>query len=267
MTYADTIRWVTALPVYNEVRHVREVLNQVLQYSPEVLVIDDGSTDGTAEVLKEFPQIVVLTHRPNKGYGAALRTAFDYAVQQGYDAVVTIDSDGQHQPGLIRQFVDATEEADLVSGSRYLANLPGDSPAPEERRRINRRLTDELNHRLGLDLTDAFCGFKAYRGEALAKLDLVENGYAMPLELWVQASSLNLVVKELPVPRIYLDEARSFGGALDDGATRLEYYHLTVDRSLARIAEAGWRVPCSSGLVTAACGAELPPVPPTCPTK
>jgi glycosyltransferase involved in cell wall biosynthesis len=258
MSYADSLRWVTALPVYNEVRHVREVLKQVLEHSPEVIVVDDGSTDGTAEVLKEFPQITVLTHRPNKGYGAALRTAFDHAVAEGYDVVVTIDSDGQHQPGLIRQFVDATENADIVSGSRYLTNLPGDSPAPEERRRINRRLTDELNRRLGFELTDAFCGFKAYRVEALAKLELTENGYAMPLELWVEASSLRLIVKELPVPRIYLDENRSFGGALDDGATRLEYYHLTVDRSLARIAAAGWRVPCGSGVVTAPVSTEIP---------
>ena len=82
-------------------------------------------------------------------------------------------------------------------------------------------------------LTDAFCGFKAYRVEALAKLNLTEPGYAMPIELWVQAAHNGLRVVELPVPLIYLDERRSFGGALDDADTRLEYYHCVLDRALA----------------------------------
>jgi dolichol-phosphate mannosyltransferase len=165
-----------------------------------------------------------------------------------------MDCDGQHQPCRLRPFVEAAADADIVSGSRYLANLPGDTPAPEERRRINRRLTDELNRRLGLHLTDAFCGFKAYRAEILPKLEVTENGYAMPLELWVQAACLDLKVVELPVPRIYTEEARSFGGVLDDGATRLEYYHLTLDRSIARMMAAGWNVPCATGLLTTPCG-------------
>ena len=110
-----------------------------------------------------------------------------------------------------------------------------DAVAPAERRRINQQVTKELNRRLGLELTDAFCGFKAYRVEALRKLRLREPGYAMPLELWVQAAAAGLRIVEAPVPRIYLDEKRSFGGALDDASTRLEYYHLVLDRSFAAI--------------------------------
>jgi dolichol-phosphate mannosyltransferase len=87
---------------------------------------------------------------------------------------------------------------------------------------------------LNIKLTDAFCGFKAYRTASLDKLTPSENGYAMPLELWVQAAQANLNIIELPVPLIYLDEARSFGGVLDDAATRLEYYHLVLDRSIAK---------------------------------
>jgi len=82
-------------------------------------------------------------------------------------------------------------------------------------------------------LTDAFCGFKCYRVDALKHLHITEPGYAMPLEVWVQASQAGLKVIELPVPLIYLDEKRSFGGVLDDAQTRLEYYHLTLDRSIA----------------------------------
>jgi dolichol-phosphate mannosyltransferase len=122
-------------------------------------------------------------------------------------------------------------DADIVSGSRYLRRFPGDSDPPEPRRRINGLITEELNRRLGLSLTDAFCGFKAYRVTALAKFELTEPGYAMPLELWAQAARLGLRIVELPVPLIYLDEERSFGGALDDSDTRLAAYRRVLERA------------------------------------
>ena len=151
----------------------------------------------------------------------------------GYDVLVTIDCDGQHEPGLIPQFIARAEDADIVSGSRYLQQFPGDSRPPEERRRINEVITQRVNRQLGLALTDAFCGFKAYRVPVLAKFSLTEMGYAMPLEFWVQAVALRLRIVELPVPLVYLDEARSFGGALDHGATRLKVYEEVLDRALA----------------------------------
>lgn len=228
-------RVLTALPVFNEVGHVTDVLAEVRRYSPEVLVVDDGSTDGTSELLGREPGISVVRHERNRGYGAALHTAFDYAREQAFDVLVTIDCDGQHQPRRIPRFVAACAGWDIVSGSRYLETFNGDSEPPAERRRINEQLTAEINRRLCLQLTDAFCGFKAYRVSALGRLRLTESGYAMPLELWVQAAHAGLRICELPVPRIYLDEKRSFGGALDNAETRLQYYHLVLDRSLAAL--------------------------------
>ena len=146
---------------------------------------------------------------------------------------MTIDCDGQHEPSLIPQLIARAAEADLVSGSRYLQVFPGDSRPPEERRRINQLITERLNRQLGLHLTDAFCGFKAYRVPILGKFSLTETGYAMPLELWVQAVALGLKIVEMPVPLVYLDEARSFGGALDHGQTRLQVYEDVLDRAMA----------------------------------
>ncbi len=229
-------RTLTALPVYNEVRHIGPVLDEVMRYSNDVLVVDDGSTDGTSEVLAARRGLNVVTHTTNRGYGAALVSAFDFALQGGYDVLVTIDCDGQHEPQRIPEFVRVCldEEADIVSGSRYLQSFPGDSQPPEDRRRINRIITDELNRLLGFTLTDAFCGFKAYRVPTLAKFEITETGYAMPLELWVQAAALALKIVELPVPLIYLEEARSFGGALDDARIRLAVYREVLDRSLSK---------------------------------
>jgi dolichol-phosphate mannosyltransferase len=234
------IRALTALPVYNEVNHVSPVLDEVLRHCREVLVVDDGSRDGTAQILAARGDVHVATHAHNRGYGAALQSAFDFALRGGYDVLVTIDCDGQHQPHMIPQLIarmatgSTACPADIVSGSRYLEEFAGDSRPPEERRRINQLITERLNRQLGLCLTDAFCGFKAYRVPVLAKFALTEMGYAMPLELWVQAVALGLKIVEIPVPLIYLDEARSFGGALDHGPTRLQVYEEVLDRAMAR---------------------------------
>ncbi|MEZ6070166.1 MAG: glycosyltransferase family 2 protein [Pirellulales bacterium] len=202
-------------------------------------MVDDGSTDGSREVLRQYvansDRVATVRHTTNQGYGAALRTGFEYAIARDYDVVVTIDCDGQHQPRRVPEFVAACESADIVSGSRYLETFAADADAPEDRRRINRLVTEELNRRLGVELTDAFCGFKGYRVDALRKLQITETGYAMPLELWVQAVHHGLTITELAVPRIYLEEERSFGGSLDDATTRLAFYRDVLDRSMAAV--------------------------------
>jgi glycosyltransferase involved in cell wall biosynthesis len=168
-----------------------------------------------------------------------MRTAFARAADQHYDVLVTIDCDGQHEPKLIPKLAEAIyplrAEApyDIVSGSRYLKTFKGDSKPPADRRRINREITQILNCRLGLDLTDSFCGFKAYRVESLPAFEITELGYAMPLQLWVQAVAAGFRIREFPVPLVYLEEERSFGGSLDDANRRMAYYEEVLDRELA----------------------------------
>ena len=224
----------TAIPVFNEARHVEAVLREVRRYSPHILVVDDGSTDGTAALLAREPGIAVITHPHNRGYGSALISAFRFALEQDIDVLVTMDCDGQHEPARIPVLLEAVHDADLVSGSRYLRDFRQDSLAtPQDRRQINEQITAELNERFGLALTDAFCGFKAYRREALARLRITETGWGMPLQLWVQAARLGLRVKEVGVPRLYLDPNRAFGGVLDDPSERLAYYRSVIDAAAA----------------------------------
>jgi glycosyltransferase involved in cell wall biosynthesis len=231
-----TCRVLTALPVYNEVNHVAGAIAGALSYCRDVLVVDDGSSDGSCQLLAARDDIRLIHHAANQGYGAAVASAFDFAVRGGYDVLVTIDCDGQHQPQLIPKFVErcCQGDVDILSGSRYLRRFPGDSDPPEDRRRINQTITEELNRRLGLSLTDAFCGFKAYRVEVLARIHLTEPGYAMPLELWTQSARLGLRIVELPVPLVYLDAKRSFGGSLDDAETRLAVYRQVLEKAAMR---------------------------------
>ncbi len=226
-------RFLAALPVFNEVGHVTEVLDEVVKYAADVLVVDDGSTDGTRELVTQRSDVKLVLHDNNRGYGAALKTAFDYALEHHYELVVTIDCDGQHEPQRICNLAEACRHFDIASGSRYLETPASIEQVPSDRLTINRTITQELNEQLGLNLTDAFCGFKAYRTTALAKLKLTETGYAMPLELWVQAAWHALRITEVSVPLIYLDEKRSFGGALDAADLRLKYYREVIDRAVA----------------------------------
>jgi len=232
-------KFLTALPVYNEVRHLEPVLDRVRQFSPEILVVNDGSKDGTAELLVGQSGIHVVTHPTNQGYGAALRSAFQFALSLDYDVLVTIDCDGQHEPERIPELVAAMfppsgDIIDIVSGSRYLQQFEGDSRPPEARRRINQIITQEINERLSLTLTDAFCGFKAYRVPALRHLDISDLGYAMPLQVWVQSVAHGWKIVEFPVPLIYLDETRSFGGSLDNADLRLAHYRAAFEHEMLR---------------------------------
>lgn len=229
-------RILTALPVYNEARHVARVLSRVIEYADDVLVVNDGSSDDTAREVGKFSTVKMITHQKNLGYGAGIRTAFESALSGGYDILVTIDCDGQHEPSLIPGIAAALgEEWDMVSGSRYLRAHAGDSAPPVERRRVNQLITQILNDRFRLNLTDAFCGFKAYRVPALANLDITDLGYAMPLQVWVQAVAAGWRITEFPVPLVYLDEERSFGGALDQTDVRLAHYREVLNKEFARL--------------------------------
>ncbi len=227
--------WLTAIPVYNEAAHVSQVLAEVRRYSKQILVVDDGSTDGTSAILAQTPDIHLIAHGRNRGYGAALTSAFDFAVARGYDVLVTMDCDGQHQPDRLPVLLEQIHDADIVSGSRYFREFHQNSMAPTDRRFINATISAELNDRFGLNLTDAFCGFKAYRREALQRLRITERGWGMPLELWVQAAKLGLRIKEIGVPRVYLDPSRAFGGVLNDPAERLVHYRQVIDNAACAV--------------------------------
>lgn len=222
------------MPVYNEAGTVDAVLEAVRRhFDGEIVVIDDGSDDGTQGVLARRDDIAVVRLDRNCGYGCALRIGFDVVRELCLECVVTMDCDGQHEPAHIPEFLSVLDEGfDVVSGSRYLPTSGQDGEVPEDRRAINAAVTALVNEVTGWSLTDAFCGFKAYRIDALAKIRLTEPGYAMPLEMWAGAWKAGLRVRELAVERIYCDRDRSFGADLDDPERRMAYYLDVWSRAL-----------------------------------
>ena len=256
------MRTLIAVPVYNEEQHVEEVISAIAcvaegdhvcrngvaeklddpQPPADVLVIDDGSTDRTPTLLAEQP-VDVIRHKKNLGYGRSIRDAFRWAQCYRYDWLITMDCDEQHEPASLPDFrrAIAEDDADVVSGSRYLDPDALDSAhgaPPEDRRRINKAVTEWVNQRLGARLggpiTDAFCGFKAYRVSRLAALALDVDGYAIPLQFWVQAAAARLSVKEVPIRLIYTDEGRTFGAELDDPAHRIAHYREVFEAEMSK---------------------------------
>jgi glycosyltransferase involved in cell wall biosynthesis len=231
-------RTLVAIPVYNEEKYVTRVLTRVRQFADDILVIDDGSTDATPMLLAQQP-VDVIRHAYNRGYGRSLRDAFRWANCYKYDWVVTMDCDEQHEPASLPDFYEAIarDDADIVSGSRYLGCERCGDPPPQDRRAINAQITTLVNDRLGMSITDAFCGFKAYRVSAIRKLDLTETGYAFPLQFWVQCAAHDLRISEVPIRLIYNDPNRSFGGPLDNAEHRLRHYLDVFERELAKFPE------------------------------
>ncbi|MCX5636124.1 MAG: glycosyltransferase family 2 protein [Planctomycetota bacterium] len=234
-SYCNTATILVALPVFNEIKYVDDVLCAVCRYSDNILVVDDGSTDGTSDALKKHTYLQIISHKANTGYGQSLIDAFDFAYHYKFDWVITIDCDHQHEPSYIPHFYSeiGKDDADIISGSRYLHSINlGSAPPPADRVAINKKITDILNKNLGISLTDSFCGFKAYRTRAVFELKLTERGYGLPLQLWIRASQAGLRIREIPVPLIYHDPRRNFQGVLEDPQKRLNYYIEIIEREL-----------------------------------
>ena len=244
------MRTLITIPVFNEQTYVTRVLNEVRRYANEILVIDDGSTDETPLLLARQP-VEVIRHARNRGYGQCMIDAFRWAACYKFDWLITMDCDEQHEPASLPDFYRAMEEADadVISGSRYLRCDRDNDLPPPDRRAINTEMTRLFNERLGLGITDGFCGYKAYRVAALRKIEVDETGYAFPAQFWVQAVAHDLRVSEIPIRLIYNDPNRSFGGALDNAQNRLAHYRSVFEAELAKFpdqfGEPCW-TPCAS---------------------
>ena len=226
---------VVAIPVYNEEKYLDIVIDRVKEFANNILIIDDGSTDKTPELLKSHRDISIIRHETNTGYGRSLIDALEHAKVNEFDWIITMDCDLQHEPETLPLFYKYIKENqyDIISGSRYMRPVDryGICP-PKSRAVINQKITNLLKQAVGLELTDSFCGFKAYRVDFFNRMNLTINGYAFPLQVWVQVAKLAGRLTEIPVKMIYSDTMRSFGESLDDPNNRLTYYMNTLNKEL-----------------------------------
>jgi glycosyltransferase involved in cell wall biosynthesis len=198
---------IAAIPCFNEGRCIGSVVLRTKKFVSSVIVIDDGSTDATAEVA-EAAGASVYQHGQNRGYGAAIRSALEKGKQLGADVMVILDGDGQHNPGdiprLIKPLLDG--EVDVVVGSRF---LEGGKKPPFYRRLGQRVLTSITNLGSGQKISDSQSGFRAYSSKALKELNLTENGMSVSSEMQFAISKSGLKVAEVPIDvAYYTDKAK-----------------------------------------------------------
>ncbi len=168
---------VVIIPTYNNAGTLKDVLSRTLAQGLPIVVVDDGCTDGTRVILSGFKDVTVIAHPKNQGKGAALKTAFRWALEKGYAYAVTIDSDGQHYPEDIPELLKAKGERTIVVGSRTTrgANAGGSF--------ANRFSNFWFTAYTGIRLTDTQTGFRLYPLRDLPSLKVVGNRYEAELSL------------------------------------------------------------------------------------
>ena len=190
------------VPAYQAAAHLGEVLLglNALEPRPHVLVVDDGSRDATPEVARQFGADDVYSFAANRGKGHALLAGFERLM--AFDAVVTLDADGQHPPACVPAFVAAAERgADLVLGRR---EITPDMPAA--RRFANRFSSAWCSAIAGQPIEDSQCGYRLYRREVLKRTPVRASRYEVETEMAVRAARLGFTVAHVDIPTVYGDE-------------------------------------------------------------
>lgn len=201
------------IPVYNEAAVIAQTLHQLVQTEYNIVVVDDGSSDGCADIVMQFP-VHYIAHPVNLGQGAALQTGMEYAKMRNALAVVHFDADGQHRVADIEQLLlpVLNDECDVVFGSRFLNK--GDQVIPLPKKGML-QLARYINWIFaGILLTDAHNGMRALGKEALNSIYLSENRMAHASEILMLVKAQGLRFTEVPVTIEYTAYSKRKGQSL-----------------------------------------------------
>ncbi|MCJ7804499.1 glycosyltransferase family 2 protein [Patescibacteria group bacterium] len=212
-------RIVILIPAYNEEKYVRRVIKDCIRYSLNMIVVDDGSLDQTATIVKKLEKskkypLILLEHAKNKGKGAALDTGFKYIVEKGYQGVITLDADAQHDTKEIRKFLQMVEKEkpDLIIGSRF-QNTQG---MPFLRLATNYFTSWIISKLAGQKVEDVQSGFRYISTKVIKNIELRTKNFETEPELILKACWLNYKVKNLPISTIYYEDFVSEVNKLTD---------------------------------------------------
>ena len=189
------------IPAYNEEKNIAKIIIKLKKITDSIIVCDDGSSDMTSEIAKNLG-VIVISHKKNMGYGAAIRTIFEKSAEIGSDILVTFDADGQHRIEDVSRVLHPLEnsEADIVIGSRFLGKQ---NNVPNYRKLGIKVITQVTNSSIKTKLTDSQSGFRAYSKQVLSKISLSEIGMGISTEILIKASSGGLRITEVPITILY----------------------------------------------------------------
>jgi len=198
------------IPAYNEEKNIAETLSQVKKYASSIIVVNDGSSDSTQIILDKMSGIIILTHIVNLGKGTALKTGCEYAIKRGAKKIVVMDSDGQHDPQHIPQFLAELEQKEIVFGCRQRS-----TEMPFVLRFGNWFLNKWTEILFGITVSDTQSGYRAFTAEAYSKIKWDSQGYSVESEMIARAGKEKLKYKEIPIKTIYQDKYK--GTTILDG--------------------------------------------------
>ena len=189
------------IPAYNEESHIENLVKSAKSHVDSVLVCDDGSTDDTAKLAKKAGA-TVISHKTNKGYGAAIISLFEYARDNNAEIMITFDGDGQHNPDQIPLLLDTLTQhnVDVVIGSRFLNQ---NTEAPGYRKRGIKIITSAANYGTDLKVSDSQSGFRAYSKNAIDAIHPTEDGMSISTEILLKISNKGLSLAEVPITISY----------------------------------------------------------------
>lgn len=194
------------IPCYRERDRIGKVVKDCLRQAPTVLVVDDGSGDGTVEAARAAGAEVIV-HEKNRGKGVALNTGFDWTLKNGFDAVITLDGDGQHDPDEIPKFLNAADDPDvhIVLGCRMdnVEDMPG---IRQWSNRTTSKWVTRLSHN---EIRDSQSGYRLIKSEVLRQVHVRSRRYDAEPELLIKAGRAGFRVVEIPIATIYHEDARS----------------------------------------------------------
>lgn len=202
----ETGRTCGLIPAFNEEDRIAPVITGAREALDAVVVIDDGSSDLTAE-RAAAAGAVVIRHPDNRGKGMALRTGFAWALENGMQTVITIDADGQHDTGMIPTFLDSfrRNSADIIIGSR----LWNRQAIPRYRYIPNRIGVFLISRAAGTSIDDTQSGFRLYSRDVLERIRLVSTGFETETEILIKAGRKGYRIAGIPVPVIYQQDYRT----------------------------------------------------------
>ncbi|HUV39575.1 MAG TPA: glycosyltransferase family 2 protein [Planctomycetota bacterium] len=194
------MRVLALIPCYNEAGRIGAVVQGCLEHVEAALVVDDGSTDATADEARAAGA-VVISYRPNRGKGVALNLGYDYAVREGCDAVITLDGDGQHDPAEMPRFLEAaaTDDVHLVLGNR----MSDVSTMPRHRRFTNRTTSFFVSWLSGQTMHDSQTGYRLIKAEVLKAVRCTTRNYEAESEILIKAGRAGFHITEVPIATIY----------------------------------------------------------------
>jgi len=196
------------LPAFNEGKNIASIIAQLKKKYALIIVCDDGSSDFTSIIAEEMGAIVIK-HKKNLGYGAAIRSLFLKAQELDCDILVTFDSDGQHKISDIESVIQPIEnkQANIVIGSRFLGNIEGD--VPSYRKLGIKAITNLVNSNTGNKITDSQSGFRGYDKKTLEKIIPSESGMGVSTEILIKSNKYKLKITEVPITILYKKEITS----------------------------------------------------------